>query len=135
MLMSSLVIQRKVFVFLILALLNQYTANSQPADPVFNLKNILPTSPDAAMLGKFGDIPIGNYTGTADVSIPIYTVEDKAANVKIPIVLRYHGSGIMVNQQASSVGLGWMLEAEGSIIKTINGIDDVSDNLVTADPS
>ena len=101
--------------------------------PVFDTKNMLPTSPDAAILGRFGDIPIGYYTGTADVSIPLYTI--KEAGLDIPIVLRYHGSGIKVEDQASMVGLGWSLEPGGSIIQVVNGTEDQMDQLVTADPT
>ena len=94
---------------------------------------MLPTSPDAAILGRFGDIPIGYYTGTADVSIPLYTI--KETGIDIPIVLRYHGSGIKVEDQASNVGLGWSLEPGGSIIQVVNGTEDGMDQVVTADPA
>jgi YD repeat-containing protein len=85
------------------------------------------------MLGRFGDIPIGYYTGTADISIPLYTIRE--GSFEIPIVLRYNGSGIKVEDQASNVGLGWNLEAEGSIIQEVLGDEDANDELVTADPS
>ncbi|MFD2582667.1 hypothetical protein ACFSR6_09220 [Pedobacter vanadiisoli] len=91
----------------------------------FDLKKMLPTSPEAAMLGRFGDIPIGYYTGTADISIPFYTIRE--SNVEIPVVLRYHGSGIKVEDEASNVGLGWSLEPGGSIIKIISGKEDPVD--------
>lgn len=37
--------------------------------PNFDVKNLVATSPEAAMIGRFGDIPIGYYTGTADLMI------------------------------------------------------------------
>ena len=85
------------------------------------------------MLGRFGDIPIGYYTGTADVSVPLYTI--KEAGLDVPIVLRYHGSGIRVGDQASNVGLGWSLEPEGSIIQIVNGTEDHYDQIVSGDPT
>ncbi|WP_259068736.1 hypothetical protein HDF24_07465 [Mucilaginibacter sp. X4EP1] len=88
----------------------------------FDLKKTLPTSPEAAMLGKFGDIPIGYYTGTADISIPLYTI--KEGDLSIPINLSYHNSGVKVEDEATWVGLGWNLEPGGSIIKIVNGRDD-----------
>ena len=100
----------------------------------FDLKSILPTSPDAALLGRFGEIPIGYYTGTADISIPIYTIEDKEAHFSLPISIRYHGSGIKVEDQASVVGLGWALEAEGAIIQIVNGREDTLDNMISISP-
>jgi len=66
------------------------------------LKNILATSPEAAMLGRFGDIPISYYTGTADVSIPLYTIKKKP-DWKCLFVLRYHGSGVKVDDEATNV--------------------------------
>src|ERR1700740_2827459 len=74
----------------------------------YNLKQMLPPSPEAAMLGRFGDIPIGYYTGTADISIPLYTIKEDG--IEVPITLSYHSSGIKVADQATDVGLGWMLE-------------------------
>ncbi|HWB91540.1 MAG TPA: hypothetical protein VG605_06795, partial [Puia sp.] len=94
---------------------------------------MLPTSPEAAILGRFGDIPIGYYTGTTNVSIPLYTV--KEAGLDIPITLSYHGSGIKVEDQASNVGLGWSLEPGGSIIQVVNGVEDDEDYLIYHDPT
>lgn len=85
----------------------------------------IPSSPEAALLERFGDIPIGYYTGTADVSIPIYTI--KEAGVEIPIQLRYHNSGIKVADEATWVGLGWDLSPGGEIIQEVRGKRDDMD--------
>ncbi len=79
-------------------------------------------SPNAASLGIFGAIPVGFYTGVPDISIPLY--ELKLENKTIPIKLSYHASGIRVSQEASSVGLGWALNAGGSIVREMRGLDD-----------
>lgn len=86
----------------------------------------IPSSPEAALLGRFGDIPIGYYTGTANISIPLYSIKENG--VEIPISLNYHGSGIKVSDEATWVGLGWSLEPEGSIIQEIRGKEDSFDN-------
>jgi YD repeat-containing protein len=86
----------------------------------------VPTSPEAAMLGKFGDIPIGYYTGTASVSVPLYTIQE--GNLKIPITLNYHGSGIKVADDATWVGLGWDLSPGGAIVQEVRGKKDDEDN-------
>src|SRR5882757_6825583 len=94
---------------LLLFLVSMGVLHSQAQSiPKFDVKNILATSPEAAMLGRFGDIPISYYTGTADISIPIYTI--KEGGVEVPVVLRYHGSGVKVDDEATNVGLGWSLE-------------------------
>src|SRR5258706_7234244 len=33
-------------------------------------------TPNAAALGKYGDIPVSYHTGVPDISIPIYTVQE-----------------------------------------------------------
>lgn len=114
--------------FIGLYLLLRSNAFGQPTNDFVPKINI-PTSPEAALLGKFGDIPIGYYTGTADVSIPLYTLKEGA--VEIPITLRYHGSGIKVEDQATWVGLGWDLSPEGSIIQEVRGKIDDNDGPVT----
>lgn len=81
-----------------------------------------PISPTAYEFMKFTDVPISEYTGTADISIPIYTIE--ADGISIPISLRYHSLGIKVQEEASWVGLGWNLSADGSIVQIVNDKDD-----------
>ena len=121
--------------FFLFALLSGDVAGQSAAPTLFDTHSIMPTSPDAAMLGRFGEIPIGYYTGTAGISIPIYTIEDKGAHFSLPIVLRYHSSGVKVEDQAPIVGLGWSLEGEGSIIQIVNGKEDTLDNMIATSPS
>ena len=87
-------------------------------------QNVIPPSPTAASLAKFSEIPIGHYTGTAAISIPIYTVVD--GELSLPVNLSYNTSGIKVNEDASWVGLGWTLNAGGVITRVVRGLDDFS---------
>lgn len=119
----------KVLILIMLSLPTFSQVPDQVQSPNFKFTNALTTSPEAAMLGKFGAIPIGYYTGTASVSIPIYTI--KEGGLEIPIELRYHGSGNKVEEQASNVGLGWSLEPGGSIIQIANGVVDSAEILNT----
>src|ERR1700743_3187668 len=80
------------------------------------------SSPTAAALGKFGDIPVGYHTGTPDISIPLYTI--KAGKLSLPIGLSYHASGLKVQEQAGWVGAGWALNAGGVITRTVVGEPD-----------
>lgn len=86
------------------------------------LPEIIPPSPNAASLGQYADIPVSNYTGLANISIPIYTI--KSGEIELPITLSYHSSGIKVAQEASWVGLGWALNAGGMISRQVRGKDD-----------
>lgn len=82
----------------------------------------IPPSPNAASLGKFGDVPVSYYTGTPDISIPLFNLTGRALSV--PIGISYHPSGIRVEEVASSVGLGWTLNAGGAIVRIMNGRPD-----------
>jgi YD repeat-containing protein len=116
-------IKKQVFlVFFTLCITSFYPAFSQNAATFVPKINNIPTSPEAALLGRFGDIPVGYYTGTADISIPIYTI--KESGVEIPIQLRYHSSGIKVADEATWVGLGWDLSPGGEIIQEVRGKRD-----------
>ncbi|TDQ11561.1 hypothetical protein [Pedobacter metabolipauper] len=78
--------------------------------------------PNAASLGKFGEHPVGFYTGTPSINIPIY--ELNIGRIKLPIGLSYHAGGIKVEEMASSVGLGWALNSGGVITRSIKGMPD-----------
>ncbi len=84
--------------------------------------NVIPPSPNVASLGKYGDIPISFYTGTPNISIPIFEVV--AGDLSLPISISYHASGIKVAEEASRVGLGWAINAGGVISRTVVGLDD-----------
>jgi len=87
-----------------------------------NYKDVLPASPNAASLGKYGEIPVSTYTGIPNISIPLW--ELKTGTYKLPISLSYHASGIKVSEIASWVGTGWSLNAGGVITRSVNGRPD-----------
>ncbi len=84
--------------------------------------NLIPPSPNAAALGKYGDTPVSFYTGTPSIEIPIMVLPGKELSAKVS--LSYNASGIRVEEVASSVGLGWTLNAGGAIIRTLRGQPD-----------
>lgn len=86
-----------------------------------------PSSPEAAALGSFGVFPMSLANGTPDISIPLDAVgiDNK---ISIPITAKYHSGGIRVEQQSSSIGLGWALSAGGAITRSLNGQADESAN-------
>lgn len=87
------------------------------------LPQIIPPSPDAASLGKFGDIPVSTYTGIPNISIPLHEIS--ARDIKVPISIAYHASGLRVEEESSFVGLGWGIQVGGSISRTVRGNDDL----------
>jgi hypothetical protein len=86
------------------------------------IPNIIPPSPNASALMKFADVPVSTYTGTANVSVPIYNIQ--ARGISVPISLDYSTGGIKLKEEAGWVGLGWSLNAGGMISRTIMGLDD-----------
>jgi len=76
-------------------------------------QNILPfytpPSPTAYELGKYGQMPVGMFTGTPIFDLPLY--EYKTSNLTVPISVSYFSNGIKVDQVESKVGLGLSLNA------------------------
>lgn len=87
------------------------------------LPKILPPSPNAAALGKYGQVPVGLFTGTPQVNIPLYTFN--SGSLSIPLALNYSSNGIRVDELPSNVGLGWSLQAGGVITRVI--MDDADE--------
>jgi YD repeat-containing protein len=79
-------------------------------------------SPNAASLGKFGEVPLSLFTGTPGISIPLHTVS--YGNISVPISLRYHPSSVKPAQQPGWVGSGWDLESIGTISRQVRGAAD-----------
>jgi hypothetical protein len=84
--------------------------------------DVLPNSPEAASLGKYNDIPVGLFTGTPNITIPLYEI--KIDEFKLPIYLNYSSNGIKVDQISSNVGLGWTLFSGGIITRSLNNNAD-----------
>lgn len=83
-------------------------------------------SPNNSFLGSItggSGISADLYTGTAQVNIPICNLASK--ELSIPVSLNYTaGRGIRLQDYASSVGLGWQLNAGGSISRVVRGFPD-----------
>jgi len=105
----------------IICLFGSISGHSQ-SDPSTDLKRIVLPSPTASSLGQYGNTPVGLYTGSTQVDIPIYEIHEGA--LKLPISLAYHAGGFKLAEMASWVGLGWSLNAGGSITRTVYGQAD-----------
>lgn len=86
------------------------------------LPAVLPPSPDAAAIDKFGNVPVDYCTGVADISIPVWNI--KCGELTWPISIAYHSGGIHVDEVASSVGIGWSLNGPGVITRSVVGQPD-----------
>jgi hypothetical protein len=95
------------------------TATAQHKLPSIDYR---PQGPVTAAFTRYGDIPVDLSTGVASINIPIYTLSSHGINV--PVSISYHASGIKVQDVASPVGLGWVLNAGGIISRTVLGQPD-----------
>lgn len=98
------------------------SAQTPNAVPYNFLNNMVQPAPNAAALGKYADYPVSYYTGVPDISVPLYTLKD--GGISLPVTLSYHASGIKVSELATWVGLGWVLNANGMIVRTVMGAPD-----------
>lgn len=100
-----------------------YTASSMaqlPSTPVIQ-------SPNASSLGTFGNIPVSYFTGTPDISVPIYTLT--CGDIKVPIELKYHPASVKPNEHPGWVGLGWNLQSYGCITRVSHGMNDEDNSI------
>ena len=79
----------------------------------------IPPSPNAASLGKYGEIPVNYSAGAANVGIPLYTANEGA--ITWPISIDYNYAGFRPADETSSIGFGWALKAGGVITRTTKG--------------
>jgi YD repeat-containing protein len=70
----------------------------------------------------FGDIPVSHTTGVTDISIPLFNLESHG--YILPVTLRYHTALIKPPYDHTNVATGWILDVGGSIVQTINNVDD-----------
>ncbi|MEO9872601.1 RHS repeat domain-containing protein [Ekhidna sp.] len=121
---SSRIILRFSLLFSSFLTFGQGPEDQQGIESIDNTVNIVPPSPTAASLGKYGEYKVGGSTGVPSISIPLFDV--KGTSMSIPISLSYHGSGVRVDDIASWVGMGWSLNAGGVITRNIVGYPDES---------
>jgi len=115
----------KNYSLLIIILLQGIFVLGQPRKetPTY-MPNYTPPSPTVAALMKFEEVPVDNYTGVPNISIPIFSAQAKDKKLGIDINLKYHASAIAVEEIASDVGLGWSLFAGGTVSRVVKDLPD-----------
>ncbi|WP_271783017.1 hypothetical protein [Aquimarina algiphila] len=111
---------------LIILLLSGFFIRSQEQSSIEPLK-----SPDVTAFMNTNYFPLNEYTGRADITIPIYTIN--LDGLEIPISISYDTGGVKVNTAASRVGLNWSLNTGGLITKQIIGQKDLASTSVYND--
>ncbi len=109
----------KKIIFLILTFLLTLNTNvlfGQTEQVLENTTQQSIQTPSVASLGQHGELPVNLYTGSVSYSLPISTLRSSVTDINISI--SYNSSGIRVDDKASTVGLGWSLNAGGMITRT-----------------
>lgn len=120
---------RKFFVWAIMIVgvpVRMYS-QAQPTntDPAKNYVNVnIPKTPESGGFDKYGDYQVSEFTGTTNISIPLYTL--KSRFLEVPITLSYQATGIRVDQESSWAGLGFDLLAGGRVTVETKGCVDFS---------
>lgn len=135
--MKKNIVRLLIFIIAFIEPVIGYSQQPQP-NQLLKMPEVVPASPDAAAIEKFGNIPVSYTTGVPNISIPIYTI--KCGSLSWPVSLSYHAGGIRVDESASMAGLGWSVNAVGSITRSRVGRHDeesntepVYPNITTAD--
>ena len=86
-------------------------------------RDFVPVSPQSGSLGTYGTTPVSPYTGTPNINIPLYLIEN--GDITIPISISYHPANVNPDNLPGLYGLGWTLQAGGTISRVINGDPDI----------
>ncbi len=82
-------------------------------------------TPEVASLMKYSDFSELDYIGKTNISVPIYDIN--FGNIKVPINISYNTKGNKVADIATSVGLGWSLNAGGNLTVKVNDQNDFTE--------
>nr|WP_319998171.1 hypothetical protein [uncultured Draconibacterium sp.] len=108
--------------------LSNFSILSSPPFSVYRGKeqNIIPPSPTAASLGRYGEIPVKMYSGTPNIDIPLFEIE--SIKLSLTVSMSYQATGVKVEEIPGWVGSGWALNAGGVITRSVIGLADEGSN-------
>ena len=87
-------------------------------------ETIFPYSPTPQTYAfiRYGSNPVDLHTGSASVTIPVYTYKDN--DFELPISVNYSSQGLLPNKQTGILGLNWFLNCGGAVSREIKGVAD-----------
>ena len=89
----------------------------------YELPQVVPPSPTVANLMQFEEVPVNNYTGQPDISIPLFSKSIHNA-LAINLALHYNTHGVKIDNRSGWTGTGWSLSAGGTVSRTVRGLPD-----------
>jgi hypothetical protein len=98
------------------------TVHSQGLELAKLRTDIVPHSPEAEAIAKYGVLPVNLYTGMAQISVPIYEI--KTPSLTLPFSFSYSNNGCKPNEKSSYVGMGWSVQGGGVITRAVRGLID-----------
>ncbi|MGH1518403.1 DUF5977 domain-containing protein, partial [Chryseobacterium sp. JK1] len=116
--------KNKFKIILLLSFFNFSQYQSQTNISEKQIYNI--ATPEVATMMRYVDFPEPDFIGKTNISVPIYDIN--FGNLKIPIGLSYNTKGNKASDIATSVGLGWNLNAGGNLTVKINDMNDLTEN-------
>jgi YD repeat-containing protein len=112
---------KRILMFLLIALpVCRYSKAQTPAFDTDQVMQML--SSDVATFAKYGDYSTNLYTGTPNISVPLYEINE--AGIRVSLYLNYNATGLRPNNDAGVAGQNWTLVAGGMITRQIRGIPD-----------
>jgi hypothetical protein len=84
--------------------------------------DIVPPSPQAEEMVKYGNQPLNEYKGMAQINIPLVDIKEK--NISTNVNLVYSKLGVRVNDLSNNVGVSWLLDMGGVITRTVYDVPD-----------
>ncbi len=119
---------------LLVLLFSFFSVHYGQIDPrLLDLPKIMPPSPDAASLIKYGSTPVNMSTGSSTVDVPIWSIN--CGSISWPLSISYTTAAIKVDEVSSSVGLGWTLVGQGVITRAVRGRPDEEEIVTEPDYS
>lgn len=85
-------------------------------------QSYIPPSPNSQTFQMEGNSPVSLANGSQSINLPVYSIT--CGSITMPISLSYNYTGFFPLQDAGWVGLGWTLNAGGSISRITQGDPD-----------
>ncbi|KIA82460.1 RHS repeat protein [Flavobacterium sp. AED] len=105
--------------FVIIVILINFCLHAQKST---EYDNNIPLPPEAYQFKKRLQNNVSLYTGQPSIDVPLYVIN--LDGMEVPISISYSTGGIKVEEEATSVGLGWSLNIGGQISRNNHGLPD-----------
>lgn len=81
-----------------------------------------PALPQTWLMNMYGDYPVDLSCGIVDISIPLYEI--RTPNLKLPIKVKFHPSGLRADEQIGTMGLRWIMNVDCMVSRKVKGYPD-----------